>query len=617
MNPEHLSYYRRSFGYLAPYWRLVILSLLAMVVGTAFSLLSPWPLKILVDHVLEDLPLPEVLAGPLGPVADNPVQLLLLTVVAGLLITLAHNGMNVWSKYVNTGIEQNMVLDIRSDLYQHTQRLSLAYHDSRKTGRVIFAINNQGSSAAGLVMSFQPLTQNLLTLVGMFWIVLTIDRQLALLSLAVVPALYYSVGYYARRIVPEVRRVRNLEMESISIIHEAITMLRVVLAFGREKHEFKRFHEQGKEAVDARINVTIRETLFSMAVNMSTAGGTALVLGFGAYRSLSGHLTVGELLVVMSYIASVYKPLEAIIYTISSLQQKMVSLEHVFGLMDREPEIRDVPGAIGLQRARGDVAFEGVHFSYKGRDAVLEDIEFEARAGDMVGIVGPTGAGKTTLVSLIPRFYDIQQGRVLLDGRDVRDLKLKSLRSQVSLVLQEPVLFSGTIAENIRYGRLDAPDSEVADAVRAANAEEFINRLPKKYDTVLGERGVKLSVGERQRICIARAFLKDAAILILDEPTSAVDSRTEAMILEALNRLMQGRTTFLISHRLAAVRNADRILVLESGRLVEQGTHTDLMEQRGLYHELYQTQMEGRRRADRLAPVIAGDPYGDTGGGGS
>ncbi len=617
MNREHLSYYRRSFGYLAPYWKLVVVSFVLMVVGTGFSLLSPWPLKILVDHVLEDLPLPEVLATPLGPLADNAVHLLILTVVAGLLITLAHNGMNVLSKYVNTGIEQNMVLDIRSDLYQHTQRLSLAYHDKRKTGRVIFAINNQGSAAAGLVMAFQPLAQNLLTLVGMFWIVLNIDRQLALLSLAVIPFLYYSVNYYARRIVPEVRRVRNLEMESISIVHEAITMLRVVLAFGREKHEFERFHRQGKEAVDARVKVTIGETLFSMAVNMSTAGGTALVLGFGSYRALNGHLTVGELLVVMTYIASVYKPLEAIIYTISSLQQKIVSLEHVFGLMDRDPAIRDGPGAVHLEKARGEIAFENVSFSYEGRSHVLEEIDFRARAGDLVGVVGPTGAGKTTLVSLIPRFYDIQEGQILLDGRDIRELRLKSLRNQVSLVLQEPVLFSGTIGENIRYGRLDASEAEVADAVRAANAETFIEKLPKRYDTVLGERGVQLSVGERQRICIARAFLKDAPILILDEPTSAVDSRTEAMILEALNRLMKGRTTFLISHRLAAVRNADRILVVDGGRLVEQGTHDELMDREGLYHELYQTQMQGRRQGRRMATAVPSGVAGGPGGGGS
>ncbi len=593
MNREHLGYARRAFGYLAGYWKLVLISVVLLVIGTAVSLLTPWPLKILVDHVLEDLPLPEVLAGPLGPIGEDPVQLLLLTVIAGLLITLVHNGINVLAKYVNTGIEQNMVLDIRSDLYQHTQRLSLAYHEKRKTGRVIFAINNQGSAAAGLVMAFQPIGQNVLTLLGMFWIVFTIDRQLALLSLLVVPFLYQAVGYYARRIVPEVRRVRNLEMESISIVHEAITMLKVVLAFGREDHEFRRFHRQGREAVDARVKVTIGETLFSMAVNMSTAAGTAVVLGFGAYRALNGHLTVGELLVVMTYIASVYKPLEAIIYTISSLQQKMVSLEHVFGLMDREPDIRDRPGAVKLGRARGDVEFEGVGFTYKGRNRTLDDISFRAHVGDLVGIVGPTGAGKTTLVSLIPRFYDPQEGRVLLDGQDIRGIRLKSLRDQVSLVLQEPVLFSGTIGDNIRYGALDARPEEVEAAAQAANAHDFISRLPKGYDTKLGERGAQLSVGERQRICIARAFLKDAPILILDEPTSAVDSRTEATILEALSRLMVGRTTFLIAHRLSTVRNADQILVLDGGKLVERGTHDELVEAGGLYHQLHSAQTGG------------------------
>jgi ATP-binding cassette, subfamily B, bacterial len=604
MNREQREYVRRAFGYLAGYWRWVLVSLVLVVLGTAVGLLAPWPLKILVDHVLEDLPLPDVLAGVLGGLGEDPVQLLLLTVAAGLLITLAHNAVNVVQKYVNTGIEQNMVLDIRSDLFQHTQRLSLSYHEGRKTGRVIFAINNQGSAAAGLVMSFLPIGQNLLTLVGMFWIVYTIDVQLALLSMVVVPFLYQAVGYYARRIVPEVRRVRNLEMESISIVHEAITMLKVVLAFGREDHEHRRFHRQGKEAVDARVKVTIGETLFSMAVNMSTAAGTALVLGFGAWRALNGHLTVGELLVVMTYIASVYKPLEAIIYTISSLQQKLVSLETVFGLMDREPEVLDRPGARSLDRVRGDVAFEEVDFTYEGRNRTLDRVSFRAGAGEMIGIVGPTGAGKTTLVSLIPRFYDPLEGRILLDGQDLRDLQLASLRAQVSLVLQEPVLFSGSIAENIRYGALEAPMEAVMEAARAANAHDFISRLPKGYETVLGERGAKLSVGERQRICIARAFLKDAPILILDEPTSAVDSRTEATIMEALARLMEGRTTFLIAHRLSTVRHADRILVLDGGRLVESGSHEELLAMGGLYHQLHAAQNGARTREPALAGAV-------------
>ncbi len=606
------SYIRRAFGYLSGYSHLVLLSLALVVLGTALGLLTPWPLKILVDHVLEDLPLPDFLSGLLGPVGEDPTRLLLVTVAVGLLITLTHNGVNVLQKYVNTGIEQNMVLDIRGDLFQHSQRLSLSYHEGRKTGRVIFAINNQGSAAAGLVMSFLPIGQNLLTLVGMFWIVFSIDAQLALLSMLVVPFLYQAVRYYARRIVPEVRRVRNLEMESISIVHEAITMLRVVLAFGREEHEHRRFHRQGKEAVDARVKVTVGETLFSMAVNSSTAGGTALVLGFGAWRALDGHLTVGELLVVMAYIASVYKPLEAIIYTVSSLQQKLVSLEHVFGLMDREPEVRDAPGARPMSHARGEVVFEDVGFTYAGRKRTLDGISFRAGAGETIGIVGPTGAGKSTLVSLIPRFYDVEDGRVLLDGVDVRDITLDSLRAQASLVLQEPVLFSGSIAENIRYGRLDADDGALIEAARAADAHDFISTLPDGYDTVLGERGAKLSVGERQRICIARAFLRDAPILILDEPTSAVDSRTEASIMEALSRLMRGRTTFLIAHRLSTVRPADRILVLDGGRLVESGSHEELLAARGLYHHLHA--LQNRSGAEGMALAGTRGPQQRRGG---
>jgi ATP-binding cassette subfamily B protein len=613
MSSSRIEYTRRAFGYLRPYWKLAGFAALLLILGAVFSLLTPWPLKILIDHVLESHPLPPLLDWMVGSLGDSRTALLLFAVIGGLVVTLVQSGLGVVSKYVNTAIEQNMMLDVRSDLYQHTQRLSLAYHDQKKTGRVIYAINNQGGAAAGLVMALQPVVQNVLTLGGMFWIVTRIDMQLGLLSLVVVPFLYWSVGYYAQRIVPEVRRVRDMEMNAISLVHEAITMLRVVLAFGREDHEYRRFRRQGEEALDARVKVTIGETLFSSAVNLSTALGTALVLGFGAFRALNGHLSAGELLVVMTYIASVYKPLEGIIYTIGSLHQKFVGLETVFGLLDKEPDIQDRPGATAYEGPQGAVAFENVSFKYTGRRRTLENISFAVKPGAFVGIVGPTGAGKSTLLSLIPRFYNPQKGRVLVDGRDVRDVTVKSLRSAVSIVLQEPVLFSGTVADNIRYGRLDADMAAIEAAARGANAHDFIERLPGGYESVLGERGAQLSVGERQRICIARAFLKDAPILLQDEPTSAVDSRTEAVILEALGRLASGRTTFLIAHRLSTVRNADLILVIDDGRLVEQGTHDDLVALDGLYRQLYEAQV-GRRSAAEETAILAPRAAGVVGG---
>ncbi len=585
-----MKYFPRVLHYLRPYRKLAAVSATLMILGALAGLLAPWPLKILFDSVLQDHPLPPVLAFFLGSLAESRLALLIFAVAGVVVVTVLQNGLTVLDNYVNTKIDQGMVLDFRSDLFRHAQRLSLSFHDRRRSGMLIYAINSQADAAARLVMTIPPLVQSILTLVGMFWILCLIEPQLALLSLTVVPFLYYSVGYYLKHVQSRLYEVRAMEGESLSIIHEAMSMLRVIVAFGREEHEQRRFRDQGEQTIDARIKLTVQQTLFALVVNMITAFGTALVVGVGAYHALQGRVTAGQLFVVMSYLALVYKPLEAISTTVGSLQELFVALKVSFDLLDTPPDIKDAPGAIDVRRARGRVSFQGVHFSYQGRVDTLKDIAFEAEAGQVVAIVGPTGAGKTTLVSLIPRFYDAQQGRILLDGTDIRKLTLRSLRAQVSIVLQEPLLFSGRIADNIRYGRLDAGMDEIMAAAKAANAHEFIMQLPKQYHTELGERGAQLSVGERQRIAVARAFLKNAPILILDEPTSAIDSKTEAVILDALDRLMVGRTTFLIAHRLSTIRKADVILVLDHGRLVEQGTHHDLLRRGGLYRQLHDMQ---------------------------
>ena len=590
------AYLPRVLRYLRPYWRLAAISGVVTILLALVSLAAPWPLKILIDHVLEPHPLPPALARALGPLGANLTTLMLLSVCAGLGITLIDNACNVLNNYLQTRLEQRMVLDFRSDLFQHVQRLSLTFHDSRRTGDFMARINMSSSAVGSVVMTLPSLAQSVLTLVGMFWVASQIHLGLALLSLAVVPFLYLSIGYYANRIQPQLQRVKALEGQSLSIVHEAVAMLRVIVAFGREPHEFRRFRAQGEQAVDERVKVTVRQTLFSLAVNATTASGTALVLGFGAYQVMHGRLTVGQLLVIMSYIASVYSPLEAITSTIGSLQEQAVNLQRVFELLDTKPEIVDAPGAVAIPTARGQMVFDHVSFSYPRRAGTLKDISFEVQAGQAVAIVGPTGAGKSTLVSLIPRFYDPQQGRILLDGAEIRTLTLKSLRQQISLVLQEPLLFSGSIAENIRYGRLEAGMDEVIEAAKAANAHDFIMALPKRYETELGERGSQLSGGERQRIAVARAFMKDAPILILDEPTSSIDSKTEAVILEALDRLMLGRTTFLIAHRLSTIRNVDLILVMHHGALIERGTHESLLAAQGLYKQLYDLQLAKTRR---------------------
>jgi ATP-binding cassette subfamily B protein/subfamily B ATP-binding cassette protein MsbA len=584
---------RRVLHYLKPYRGLALWSVALVVAGSLAGLLVPWPLQVLIDNVLGGEPLRPGLAWVLGPLGGSRRGMLCFAVVAGVVVVLIQHGLTVLDNYVNTRIELGMTLNFRADLFRHAQRLSLAFHDERRSGMLIYAINAQADSVARLVMAAPALAQSVLTMAGMLCVVMMINWQLAVLSLAVVPFLYWSVGYYMRRIEGRLHEVRGMEGESLSIIHEAIAMLRVIVAFGREDHEQRRFREQGEKTVDARVQLTVRQTLFSLGVNLITALGTALVLGVGAYQALEGRLTAGQLLVVLSYIAMVYKPLETVSTTLGTLQAQVVALKASLALLDTEPEIRDAPGAVAVGRSRGEVRFEGVGFHYRGRVDTLKDISFEAREGQVVAVVGPTGAGKSTLVSLIPRFYDVKAGRVLLDGRDVRGLTVRSLREQVSIVLQEPLLFSGTIAENIRYGRLEATMDEVVEAARSANAHDFIARLPKGYDTELGERGAKLSGGERQRIAVARAFLKDAPILILDEPTSSIDSRTESVILDALDRLMVGRTTFLIAHRLSTIRRADRILVIDRGRLVEQGPHEELLRREGLYRQLHDMQTQG------------------------
>ncbi|MDX6689187.1 MAG: hypothetical protein QOG15_644 [Solirubrobacteraceae bacterium] len=599
---EFFSDLPRVLPYLRPHRRLAAGSLVMVVASSAMALLSPWPLAILIDTVLGNHPLPSLLGG-LG--AMGRYELLALAVGAGLLVTGLEHGLAVIDEYLNTRLDQNMVLDLRSDMFRHAHRLSLAWHDTKRTGKLMYQINNQAAAVGSITVSIPPLLQSALTLCGMFFVVYQIEPTLALVSLSVVPFIYYSAGFYARRIQPRVIHVRNLEGTSLAIVHEAMSMLRVIVAFGREPYEHRRFRTQAKEAVDARVDLTVRQTVFSLVVTMTTAIGTALVLACGAYYVIKHRMTAGELLVVMGYIAALYKPLEQISHTVSSLQQQFISLRHALDLLDTEPQISERPDAIAIARVAGDVAYERVSFGYAGRPGTLKNVSFQAAAGARVAVVGPTGAGKSTLLHLLPRFYDAQHGRVLIDGHDIRALTLESLRAQVSIVAQEPLLFAGSIRENIRYGRLGAGTHEIFEAARAANAHDFISALPKGYDTELGERGAQLSGGERQRLSVARAFLKDAPILILDEPTSAIDSRTEAVILTALERLMEGRTTFMVAHRLSTIRDSDLILVVNHGAIVEQGTHDELLFAGGLYAELHDAQHGAPRR--RAAATIAAD----------
>jgi ABC-type multidrug transport system fused ATPase/permease subunit len=586
--------YVRILPLVRPHKQLVVASFAMIGVGVLASLAEPLPLALILDSVLGNKPLPALLGGLMD--GWHKEAILAFAVLAGLAITAVSQGLGVVNEYVTTALEQRVALDFRSMLLKHSYTLSQTFHDRKRTGALMYQLQAEADAAGTITVSIPPLIQALATLVGMFVIVYRIDPEIALISLTVVPLIYYSTGFYATKIQPRLLYVRNLEGESISIIHEAIQMLRVVVAFGREKHEFDRFRRQGEAAVNARVDLTVRQTIFSMAVALITAGGTALVLGFGGLKALHGGLTPGELVIVLSYVAAVYQPLQQIADTLSHLQQQFVALRNSMRLLDTKPEIAERPDAVALTGVGGRVVFDRVSFTYRGRKRTLDDISFDICPGSRVGIVGPTGAGKSTLVALISRFYDPEEGRILLDEHDTRDVTLESLRRNVAIVHQEPMLFSGTIADNIRYGRLEASDEGIREAARAANADRFISALPKEYSTVLGERGAQLSGGERQRICVARAFLKDAPVLVLDEPTSSIDSRTEEVILDALERLMVGRTTFMIAHRLSTLRDPDLILVLDGGRIVQRGTHAELTASDGLYSELWAAQIRADRR---------------------
>lgn len=596
-----MTYIFRSLYLLRPHWWSVCLMMALILINSVLGLLAPWPFKFLIDYALTEGKPPDWLQAWLGS-HNFRLRLLYACAATEVAIIFLHQILMVCQTYVETRIEQCIDRDFRSRLFAHAMDLSLAYHDNRRSGMLIYIINSQGSAVASLLMTLPALLQSVIMLIGMLIILSRMHWSLAVVSLFVIPTLFFASRYYATRMKTRIGFAKEQEGNALSVIHEAISMMRVIVAFCRQKLEHRRYLDAAQQAMNARLGVTIRQTMFSLVIRMSTGIGRAVAWTFGGLLALAGKLTVGDLTIVLTYIENVYDPLEAIAYTYTGWQDQFASLRASFGLLDTKPDIAEKPDPIPVTDCRGRIEFQHVDFAYEGRTDTLMDVTFTAQPGQVTAIVGPTGAGKTTLISLIPRFYDAIQGTILLDGVDIKDLGLDSLRQQVSIVLQEPLLFSMSIKDNIRYGRLDATDEEIHAAARAANAHDFITKLPQGYDTQLGERGSRLSGGERQRVCVARAFLRDSPILILDEPTSSIDSKTEAVILDSLDRLMEGRTTFMIAHRLSTIRRADWILVMDHGRVVEQGTHDELLGRDGLYRQLFDLQ---NKQAERKAAARA------------
>lgn len=576
-----------TLSLLKPYGgRVVLISALALI-QIGMNLLAPWPLKLVVDNVLSG----HALAPPFDAIVQNtiggnPIALLVTIVIGGLVLNVSTEVVRMLHTQVTVDTGQRIVYSLREQLLGHLQALALRHHVVTNTSDSVYRLESDAYSINDLVIGgVFPLITSLLTLGLMFVILLRMDLTLALLSLAVLPFLYVCIRYYTQRMLDRAEHVKEMESRLLGRAYEILASIRIVKSFAREPHELDRFMATGEATMNARLRLTWQESMFSVTVTAITMSGTALVLGVGSMHVLRGEITVGDLLVVIGYLAAVYGPLSTIAHTTGLLQQAIASSRRVRAVFALTPEILDAPDAVDASGIRGDIAFEHVTFAYDDRP-IVTDVNFVAHPGEMVALVGLTGAGKTTLASLIPRFYEPTGGRVTIDGRNVSEYRLRSLRERISLVAQDPVLFGGTIADNIRYGRLDATDAEVEAAARAAHAHDFIMRLPEGYQTSIAQAGASLSGGERQRLSIARALLKNAPILILDEPTSSLDALSEAAVFDALRRLRQGRTTLVIAHRLSTIRDADRILVLHEGRVAAQGTHAELLASNELYRRM-------------------------------
>jgi ATP-binding cassette subfamily B protein len=540
------------------------------LLAAPLGLLAAVPLKIAVDSVIGTHPLPGALAAvlPDGTPASSPLA---LAAVAGLLVLIAFltQFLNLASVLLRTYTGEKLVLDFRARLFRHAQRLSLAYHDTRGAADSAYRIQWDAPCVQWVIVDgLIPLASAALTLVLMFVVVVRLDWQLGLVAAAVCPLLFVVSRYYRDRLRARSRDVKERDSSVLSLLQEVLAAIRVVKAFGQEDHEHDRFVGRASAGLWARLRLAALESAFSAIIAMIFAIGMAAVLYIGVRHVQTGPLTLGELLLVVTYLVQVYAPMETITKKVGDLQASLVSAERAFAVLDEEPEVAERPGARSLARAVGSVEFRDVSFAYTEDRTVLDRVTFAVPSGSRVGIAGTTGAGKTTLVSLLTRLYDPSAGQITLDGIDLRDYRLCDLRDQFAIVLQEPVLFSASIAENIAYARPGASMEEVIAAAKSANIHDFITQLPQGYDTQVGERGAQLSGGERQRVSLARAFLKDAPILILDEPTSSVDVTTEAAIMQALDLLMRGRTTFVIAHRLSTLDGCDIRVKLERGHLV-------------------------------------------------
>jgi len=577
---------------LRSYWKTFAVALLAVLGETVADVLEPWPIKVIIDNVVQAKSLTgrwgAFVSGLFG---DDRFAILYFALAAVVAIALVGAVSSYVEKYSTTSISQWVAHDLRRLLYQRIQRLSLAEHNEARVGDLLTHVTSDINAVQDFIDSaLLGIIVNVLTLTGMAGVMLYVSWRFTLVSLLVVPVLGVAVYFYTPRIKKASRRVKKRESELLSGVAEVMTAIHVVQAFGREDYEDRRFDWESRQNVEAGLQARSIKARLSPTVDVIIALGTCLVLGYGARLAIAGRLSTGVLIVFLLYLGKMYKPLRDLSKMANTVSKAAVGYERIRELLAIESRVQDLPGARSAPPFMGDIELDRVSFKYDGGGLVLKDVSLHVAPGQIAAIVGPSGTGKTTIASLIPRFYDPLSGQVKIDGVDIREFTLKSLRDRVSFVLQDTMLFRATIWENIAYGRPDAPPEETVRAAKLANAHDFIMNMPLGYATLVGERGATLSGGERRRIAIARAIVRNTPILILDEPTSGLDAASEQAVIEALQRLMEGRTSIVIAHHLHSIRHADIIFVVKDSEIVEQGTHERLLKNQGLYARLYETQ---------------------------
>ena len=573
--------YRRVLRYYRPFLGSTLAGLVFSLIGIGVNLLKPWPVKVIVDQIL-----PPNSAFRATHANWHSYILPLCLAIVGL--QLLWGLINLLTNYIFVKVGLQALLKLRTDLYSYLQSLSLKYHDARRSADSSFRVAYDSQAIQTIYnKGFTNIFGSVITLVGIFVIMLQLDWQLTLLSLGIVPLIVGAIYFFAHRIRTESTSIQEQDSAMLTQAQEGLSSIRMVAAFGREDFEVSQFHQRAQRSLQANLKLTLTNVQSALVITTLMGIGTAAMWYLGTLHVLAGTLTLGSLILFSSYLVMLYQPLQELTYTAWAMEGATAGAQRCFEVLDREDDVRDSPGALAITETKAAIAFDQVSFAYNEKSPVLDSINLRISPNQIVALVGGTGAGKSTLLSLVPRFYDPSAGVVSLDARDVRQITKKSLREQIAIVLQDTILFSTTIRENIAYGRPEATDAEIREAARRAQADDFISRLPNGYDSPVGERGGHLSVGQRQRIGIARAFLKDAPILLLDEPTSALDPTTEAAIMETIKELMHGRTTLIVTHRLATIHNVDQIVVLEHGRIVESGRGAELVARGGPYAKLY------------------------------